>query len=57
MFYMIKKCPQCGVYTLRDVCPRCGSKTVSPHPARFNPQDKYVKYRVMARKKVSQLII
>jgi H/ACA ribonucleoprotein complex subunit 3 len=30
---------------MRDECPICGKKTVSPHPARFSPEDRYGKYR------------
>jgi H/ACA ribonucleoprotein complex subunit 3 len=50
MRYMIRKCPRCRIYTLRDKCPICGLETASPHPPRFNVEDKYVKYRVLARK-------
>lgn len=48
MRYRIRRCVKCGRYTLRDRCPACGSETISPHPARFSPEDRYVEYRVMA---------
>ncbi|HWQ18073.1 MAG TPA: RNA-protein complex protein Nop10 [Sulfolobales archaeon] len=48
MKYRIRKCPSCGRYTLKGKCPVCGVETVSPHPARFSPDDKYVEYRVKA---------
>lgn len=48
MRYLIRKCTKCGRYTLKDRCPICGSETVSPHPPRFSPEDRYVAYRVKA---------
>lgn len=50
MRYLIKKCPRCGIYTLREKCPRCGSETISPHPPKFNIYDRYVRYRILARR-------
>ena len=41
----MKKCKKCDNYTLQDKCPKCGGKTVSPHPAKFSPEDPYGKYR------------
>ncbi|MEM2878400.1 MAG: RNA-protein complex protein Nop10 [Candidatus Hadarchaeales archaeon] len=46
----MKKCKPCGIYTLKEVCPRCGKKTVSPHPPRFSPLDPYGKYRRMTKR-------
>jgi H/ACA ribonucleoprotein complex subunit 3 len=48
MRYLIRKCIKCGRYTLKDRCPICGSETVSPHPPRFSPEDRYVAYRIKA---------
>jgi len=48
---MIKKCFRCGIYTLKDKCPKCGEKTRTPHPPKFSPEDKYGKYRRMAKEK------
>lgn len=42
---MMKYCRNCKIYTLKDNCKRCGSKTISPHPAKFSPQDPYGGYR------------
>jgi H/ACA ribonucleoprotein complex subunit 3 len=50
---MMKKCNTCSVYTLKGKCPGCGGKTLSPHPAKFSPGDKYGKYRRMLRRKES----
>ncbi|MFN3267683.1 MAG: RNA-protein complex protein Nop10 [Zestosphaera sp.] len=49
MKFLMRKCLNCGRYTLKEVCPVCGSRTVCPHPPRFSPKDKYVRYRVLAK--------
>jgi len=44
----IYQCVKCKEYTLNEErCPHCGSKTVSPQPARFSleKEKKYSKYR------------
>lgn len=51
MNWRIRKCPNCRRYTIKDMCPRCGTKTVTPHPHRFSPEDKYVEYRVKMKYK------
>lgn len=46
----IFRCIECKIYSLSDgKCPACGSKTVSPRPARFSIEksQKYSKYRRM----------
>ena len=45
MHFRIMKCPNCGRYTLKEVCPVCGSETKVAHPPRFSPEDPYGKYR------------
>ncbi len=49
MVWLLRKCRKCDVYTFKEKCPRCGAKTVIPHPPRFSPEDKYVKYRVILK--------
>jgi len=50
MKWLMRKCVNCGRYTLRqDRCPICGSEVRVPHPPRFSPEDKYVRYRLKAR--------
>jgi H/ACA ribonucleoprotein complex subunit 3 len=44
------KCPKCGSYTMGNVCGKCGVDTVSPHPARYSPLDKYGRYRRQFKK-------
>ncbi len=41
----LKKCPKCKIYTLKDFCPKCGEKTINPHPPKYSPLDKWGKYR------------
>ncbi|MFI5450294.1 MAG: nucleolar RNA-binding Nop10p family protein [Candidatus Bathyarchaeia archaeon] len=30
---------------MKPSCPKCGTGTVTPHPVRFSPHDKYAKLR------------
>ena len=50
MRWKIRKCPKDCIYTLKETCPVCGSPTIIPHPVRFSPIDKYVKYRIELKK-------
>ena len=45
MKFLMRKCPKCGRYTLKQECPVCRSPTVSPHPAKYSPDDKYAMLR------------
>jgi len=50
MGWLLRKCKECGKYTLRhDKCPYCGGQVHIPHPAKFSPNDKYAKYRQAIR--------
>jgi H/ACA ribonucleoprotein complex subunit 3 len=42
---LLLKCSECGSYTMKEACPRCGKLTVTVHPARYSPDDKYARYR------------
>jgi len=52
---MIKRCSVCKRYTIREICPNCGSnKLLNPHPPKFSPEDKYLQvkfYAILERKK------
>ena len=51
MQWLLRKCVVCGRYTLkRDRCPVCGGEVRVPHPPRFSPEDKYLKYRYLMKK-------
>lgn len=48
MGWLLRKCAKCGKYTLnKEKCPYCGGNVKIPHPAKFSPDDKYVKYKRM----------
>lgn len=44
----ILKCKACGSYGLDNDCP-CGGKRVFSHPPKYSPEDKYAKYRRLAK--------
>ncbi len=45
----ILKCQKCDTYTLKEICV-CGSKTITPKPAKYSPLDQYGKYRRLYKK-------
>jgi len=47
----MRKCNSCKLYTFKEVCPKCGKKTVDPSPPSYSPKDKYGKYRRKILKK------
>jgi len=48
MGWLLRKCTKCGKYTLsKERCPYCGGNVKIPHPAKFSPDDKYIKYKRM----------
>ena len=42
---LLRRCPKCGAYTMKDGCPACGTPTVVAHPSKYSPDDKYARYR------------
>jgi H/ACA ribonucleoprotein complex subunit 3 len=49
--WLLRKCELCGKYTLkRNGCPHCGGNVRIPHPAKFSPDDKYLRYRMALKK-------
>jgi len=44
----ILKCQDCGKYTMKETC-ACGSKALTPKPAKFSVEDKYGSYRRKAK--------
>jgi len=46
----ILKCSKCSKYTMKEICPDCKTKTINPKPAKYSIEDKYGKYRRIARK-------
>lgn len=46
MKHLLRKCTVCNRYTLKSKCSFCLVDTIDPKPAKFSPEDKYLKYRV-----------
>jgi H/ACA ribonucleoprotein complex subunit 3 len=54
MVWLLRKCRKCGIYTLKkDLCPNCGGQVRVPHPPKFSPDDKYLKYRMRLKQERS----
>jgi len=49
MRFQLRKCISCNRYTLKEDCPNCKGETISAHPAKFSPDDKYMRYRLAER--------
>lgn len=47
-------CNKCGVYTLKERCPKCGEKTLSPRPAKFSIEDKWGHWRRAYKKETGE---
>ncbi|MCJ7714195.1 RNA-protein complex protein Nop10 [Candidatus Bathyarchaeota archaeon] len=51
MVWNLRKCVKCGNYTLNQkMCPLCHQSVRIPHPPKFSPDDKYLKYRMDIKK-------
>jgi H/ACA ribonucleoprotein complex subunit 3 len=49
MRFQIRRCSSCRAYTLEETCPKCGGPAESAHPAKFSPDDRYMRYRLRAK--------
>ncbi|RNJ78070.1 MAG: RNA-protein complex protein Nop10 [Nitrosopumilus sp. H8] len=49
MKFQLRRCTECKRYTLKEKCPACSGDTASAHPAKFSPDDKYMRYRLAER--------
>ncbi len=52
MRFQLRRCGSCMLYTLKNQCPRCKNETESAHPAKFSPDDKYMRYRLPEKYKL-----
>ncbi|MFY9750765.1 MAG: RNA-protein complex protein Nop10 [Methanoregula sp.] len=50
----IRRCSTDHIYTLSLQCPVCGQPTSVAHPARFSVQDRFGRYRRIAKDKAAQ---
>lgn len=48
---LIRKCKNCGIYTLKLVCKKCGMETDPAMPPKFSPDDKYALLKARTRGK------
>jgi len=49
--WLLRKCIKCKRYTLnQNRCPYCNQPVKIPHPAKFSPDDKYIKYKLDIKK-------
>jgi len=46
----INKCISCTQYTMGEVCPKCGEKTIIPRPPKFSLGDKYAELQRQVKK-------
>ena len=49
MKFQLRKCKECEQYSLKHKCIKCQVETISVHPAKFSPDDKYMNYRLKDR--------
>ena len=47
-------CKKCEKFTLNETC-SCGNETLAIKPAKFSPEDKWGKYRRIAKKEQEDL--
>ncbi len=43
---LIRKCVDCGKYTMEVTCRKCGGITHSTDPLKYSPSDKFQKFRL-----------
>lgn len=43
------RCENCHEYAIQQTCPTCGGKAVNPKPPKYSVEDKYARYRRMAK--------
>ncbi|MBS3135452.1 ribosome biogenesis protein [Candidatus Woesearchaeota archaeon] len=41
-------CHKCNVFTMSELCTKCGSKASTLKPPKYSPEDKYAGYRRQA---------
>ncbi|MBI4017728.1 MAG: RNA-protein complex protein Nop10 [Candidatus Aenigmarchaeota archaeon] len=50
----MRRCASCQRYTFDATCHSCGSATRDPKPPKFSPEDRYGRYRRMAKAKIKE---
>ena len=49
MRFKLRKCLSCKKYTMKNTCEKCNKQTVLAHPAKFSPDDRYLKLRIVGK--------
>lgn len=49
---LLRKCPTCRSYTMKETCPKCGGVTFMAMPAKYSPDDRYGEYRRRLKKEI-----
>lgn len=49
---LLRKCPACRSYTMKETCPKCGGTTIMAMPAKYSPDDRYGEYRRRLKKEI-----
>lgn len=49
-------CTECKLYTLKLTCSRCKKVSITTKPAKYSPQDRYGKYRRLAKIEEKKII-
>ncbi|MFA6889086.1 MAG: nucleolar RNA-binding Nop10p family protein [Candidatus Woesearchaeota archaeon] len=50
----ILQCEKCKTFSMKEICPSCGSKCESVRPAKFSLQDTYGRERRIAKKEIKE---
>lgn len=43
---IIRKCTECGRYTLKTECPACGGESMYAIPPKYSEKDRFQKFRL-----------
>ena len=47
---LIRKCRNCGSYTMEEDCPKCGGFADVALPPRYSPLDRFQRFRLKTEK-------
>jgi len=50
----INYCKKCDLFSMLSNCPKCNTEIHQTIPAKYSPEDKYAKYRRMAKENLEK---
>ena len=50
----INYCKNCDLFSMKSKCPKCNTEIHQTIPAKYSPEDKYAKYRRMAKENLEK---